>query len=889
MTDEKGEVNKSKKGRLLKKLAWILIGSAGVCLLIFFAAPLYLSSAGGTNLLLGKINDAVGGQVTVDDLSVGWFKGVELTNLSYVDEANLSAVHIRQIKTQPKYTSLLSSKIRLGKTVIDSPEVHLKIPAGPIAAGEKEITDSPAKVESKQIDLQMDLEVIDGAATIEVAGPNPQTLELKNIASRVILGQAGKASSVELSAMVDETGAIAAKGRAKPAENGWMVADGDFSVQISKLELASLKPLFAMAGKDMDMAGQLNADATVRVSGGQLETLAADAVIDHFAQGAGDQRVTFDKPVALSAKTSGSGQTLRIESLDVNSDFCRISCSGTMQQLDYSVDADLAQSLALAGQFKDLQGLSAAGHVAAAGKVNLSDKRVAVSSEAKVQQLVIAKDAVKTPATDAALSVQCALDQAANQLQISSLDLKATPGTAAIRNLTLPLSGDLQAVSLNAQTKLDLAKTWPFVQVFAEVPQDLTLAGMLDAAVQVSTQGSQVRLSTQQTQVQKLKITRGDGEPFEQNVITLSGDIVMDMEAKRVLDIRDLVLTGSDGQPLMKVNKGTLDKEVQGNSTRLNGEFEAAYDWKTVSALGAAYLPKGLTLEGRRQDAFQFESVYPTAAPQDLTKHLNAKATIGFDKAAYNGLTVGKTEMTLNVAGGVAEFAIPQASVNAGTLRFAATVDLNEENKVLRLKEPMQVLEKINLNNDVTQSMLMYLSPMFARQSNISGLASLKCSELVIPFDAAQKDAMVVDGVVQMDQMRLQAVGVVGDILSMASQRSVFDARMLPSRIVLRNGVMQYESMEFELDEYPVGFKGKILLDNNRLDMQALVPYKLDVQELRFDSIKVGQGLSERLTLPVKGDVTNPQVVLKESFDAMLKQAAPQLIEQGLKKLLDKL
>nr|MBC8379376.1 hypothetical protein [Planctomycetota bacterium] len=93
MKDENAHVpvkgNKSGKLRLLK---WILIGSVALLLLIFFMAPLYLSSAGGTQMLLGRINSSVDGQVQMDDFSIGWFKGVSLTNLSYDDSAGNTSV-----------------------------------------------------------------------------------------------------------------------------------------------------------------------------------------------------------------------------------------------------------------------------------------------------------------------------------------------------------------------------------------------------------------------------------------------------------------------------------------------------------------------------------------------------------------------------------------------------------------------------------------------------------------------------------------------------------------------------------------------------------------------------------------------------------------------------
>ncbi|MHC4551592.1 MAG: hypothetical protein ACYSUT_02330, partial [Planctomycetota bacterium] len=358
--------------------------------------------------------------------------------------------------------------------------------------------------------------------------------------------------------------------------------------------------------------------------------------------------------------------------------------------------------------------------------------------------------------------------------------------------------------------------------------------------------------------------------------------------AAQTVDVRSLQLTGKQGQSLIEVTKGTLENKTSGQNTHLKGDFQAAYDLKTVSALGAAYLPEGLALEGKRDDTIQFESVYPTAQPELMTKNLNAAATFGFDKAAYHGLNVGKTDMKLNVAGGVAEFAIAEAPVNNGTMQFAATVDLNEETKVLRLTEPMRVLEGIHLNEELTHTMLRYLSPVFAEQGDISGFASLACNELVIPFDADKQNEIVVDGVIEMDKMQLQAKGLVGDILALTERRSQFNAKLLPSRIILKNGVMSYDEMEFHLEDYPTGFAGKIYLDK-RLNMQVLVPYKVDIENLRIEPVRIGEDLSERLALPIKGSVDNSQVLLEESFDAILKQYAPQLLERGIRELLENL
>lgn len=64
----------------------------------------------------------------MDDFSIGWFKGVKLTNVSYDDSAGNTSVKVRRIQTQPQYASLLGGKVKLGKTVVEGPQIYLKVP-----------------------------------------------------------------------------------------------------------------------------------------------------------------------------------------------------------------------------------------------------------------------------------------------------------------------------------------------------------------------------------------------------------------------------------------------------------------------------------------------------------------------------------------------------------------------------------------------------------------------------------------------------------------------------------------------------------------------------------------------------------------------------------------
>ncbi|OQY06857.1 MAG: hypothetical protein B6I25_03110 [Planctomycetales bacterium 4572_13] len=165
----------NRKGRGVRILKLGLMAVVCIVLLLFFGVPLFLSSSFGTGFLLDQINSSVDGQVQMDGFSIGWFKGIKLTGLSYADTAGNTSVKVRRIETRPKYISLLGGKVKLGKTVIDQPRIHLKVPA------EQDIAEE-AKTSSAKLDApppvfpvnQVDLELVNGSVTVELTAAIPQ-------------------------------------------------------------------------------------------------------------------------------------------------------------------------------------------------------------------------------------------------------------------------------------------------------------------------------------------------------------------------------------------------------------------------------------------------------------------------------------------------------------------------------------------------------------------------------------------------------------------------------------------------------------------------------------------------------------------------------------------
>jgi len=322
----------------------------------------------------------------------------------------------------------------------------------------------------------------------------------------------------------------------------------------------------------------------------------------------------------------------------------------------------------------------------------------------------------------------------------------------------------------------------------------------------------------------------------------------------------------------------------------------ASYDLPEVGNAGSAFLPKGFTIDGKRVARIAFASTYPKGQDDKMLANLDADASLGFDRAEYMGLRFSRTEAKVSVKDGIAQIAPFSTVVNEGKFNFAGRVDLQKKPMVFATPGPMQVIDKIKIDEKMAKEMLQYLNPVFADQANLSGVADLHCEKLVIPLggDAGVSRAEI-RGTVAMSDMRMQPVGLLGQILSRAKAKDENNAELLPTEFVLTKGKLSYEDMQLNVDGYPTNFKGAIFLGDvpQRIDMMAKLPYELvfDGLEPKLDTIKVGDGRensTDRVSLPIEGTVEKNAINWSKFFDSIIRKGTEQLLKDQLKDVFKK-
>jgi hypothetical protein len=336
MRDEKNNKTKTYKGTAIKLIKWCLPIVAVLIVLIFLLTPVFVSSETCRKFILSEVNKSINGRADFADLSMGWFKGIKITDLSFNNDAGWASLQINKITTKPHYGSLLMGNLSFGQTTIDQPMVTLNlknrptVPAGAELPGKSE----PAKVAAAPAVLVTDVVVNDG--TLKVTDSKEKTIEVSQINSTMSLRPPGRQTSFKADMVVaDKDSRINATGQITPsAKTGWSLegTTGDFIAEINDLDLASLEPIFELAGVELQAKGIVSANMTSGIKNGHLENLIANIKAKSLditgPQLKGDrlQSSILDVDVNLSQKE----QTIDIEKLQFRSDWAQANADGTI-------------------------------------------------------------------------------------------------------------------------------------------------------------------------------------------------------------------------------------------------------------------------------------------------------------------------------------------------------------------------------------------------------------------------------------------------------------------------------------------------------------------------------------------------------------------------------
>ena len=592
------------------------------------------------------------------------------------------------------------------------------------------------------------------------------------------------------------------------------------------------------------------------------------------------KEISLSQPITAAARVSPEKGGINIENADLTASFAKLNCSGNLDSLKYSIQADMTRLQSELGQFISLGQYQFAGGFTSQGTVSVAEKRIAANGSAGIENFQLSskeKGSISEPKADMTFALN--YNRQNELLSIQSIQSTTGFGRFGVKDAVVPFRKDLTA-SMNATiqaSNVDLAKLKPFAVMFGSLPKDTLLAGIADSEMKVTLENETYHIVTDKTNIKNIEFGYPGKKPFIQPNTSVAADIS--------LNPTDYTYKGKltllAGQIKMILNISKQNKDNQ--KSELKGTAELDYDWQALSAVTGQFLPEDLTLTGKQSDKISFTSEYPQGQTDKMLSNLNASGAVGFQSADYMGLDFGPTDVDIVVKNGLLKIDPFSTTVNDGQFDFAAQADFMVQPTVFKIPAPMHIIKEIRINDVTTQKLLKYINPIFADAANVNGIADLSCEALSIPLSDAAKNKAEIVGTFSVNQLRLETSDVLSQILTVVggSPRGTV-ITIHPTRFVLRDGFLKYDDMQMDIGDNPVNFEGVIGLDKS-LEMSVTLPYTTEGR-----TIRIGSTSTNRITLPITGTVDHPKLDLKKLLENQAKQELENQIRKGLENIFNR-
>ena len=606
------ERQKLKLKRVLRhrRWPWIVAGVLGFVVLLIVITPVFVSSQGFTKMVLSRINRSTGGTATIGDLSVGWLKGLRISEFSFRDRAGWTFVNVRQIAAQPRLASLLGGNLTLGQTVIDRPEVEIDLRNRPGPPAKPAAAPTEAQGTVAAFALTTDLVVSDGK--VRLTDTDGKTVEITDIDSTARLRPPNQRSSIEVDMVVADAGQpgrIRATGTLAPAKEkkGWSLKSttGQFTVEVNDLNVESLGSVLALAGVDVRGKGALSGNVASTIVDGQLQDVSARiraADIDVTGDALKGDRLQTSR-LNVEAELKHEGETFQIDKLTAETDWASVQATGvvpkSVKSLTDLLQSDSAYGLkgqfdcdvaALLTQMPNTFGLKEGMQISsgrASGSIDTTTEagRATVVAQTNLADLAGIVDGKKISLSEPVVA-DLKLSADKNTTKLETMNVSASFAR-------ISASGDLANIDYDG--KVDLAKLQAELGQFANLgPYEM--AGELASTGRVSIEPNAVGASGSAS-IKQFVLASADGNSVSEPAANIDFVLRMDKE-ERVLAIDEAGLASSVGN--VRIAEGTVPLDTSSPAAMKLNATADNLDLQKVKpyAVFFAALPKNAELAG---------------------------------------------------------------------------------------------------------------------------------------------------------------------------------------------------------------------------------------------------------------------------------------------------
>jgi hypothetical protein len=270
---------------------------------------------------------------------------------------------------------------------------------------------------------------------------------------------------------------------------------------------------------------------------------------------------------------------------------------------------------------------------------------------------------------------------------------------------------------------------------------------------------------------------------------------------------------------------------------------------------------------------------------------------VGWDSAEVYGLKLDKAALAPKLADGKLTLGDKPIPAGAGNIQLKGlSVDLQDDEPILRFEGKNDILDKVPLNAEVGRQLLSHINPIFTKLAGMEGEVSLSMDNISLPLGEGIKKRGSGQMVLDLSKMKLWPQGFLAELLGSDENKKdeMQSVKISPVHLQFKQGRIYYDNFDLLFaDGFELSFSGYVSFDDN-LNLNVALP----ISESLLSKFGVGGSAAEyarmlqgtKVDIPMGGTRLKPRLDLeKVDLKPLLKKATDQLIEDKAKQALEDL
>ncbi len=328
--------------------------------------------------------------------------------------------------------------------------------------------------------------------------------------------------------------------------------------------------------------------------------------------------------------------------------------------------------------------------------------------------------------------------------------------------------------------------------------------------------------------------------------------------------------------PKLAVTSGLFDLDAEAEVTELatrcmvSAKGKAAVDFSALTRLLESGGIDEFAMTGRGLRDFRFSSPMAGGAATVLSEG-EFSGGLFLESLKGLGLNAGPADASIRLSKGVLKVAYEPA-LNGGKLRMVPEIEVGGHNGVLVFPAKTRLLENVTLTQEMVDSLLVSMNPLFRGCSVLGGTVSLDLRSCRFAAGESPNKRMAADMDVLFKQLKLEMGSSLRELLTMLKVKDkVYEVDRLPVHVVVKDGRVHMDPVKMVIDKQPVVCGGSVGFDGT-------IKYLVEVPVTeRLAGGAAGQLLKGTvIKIPVSGSVSDPTLdtgALRNALGSLIKSA----------------